>query len=966
MDTEELKVDVTEAVIPFKPRQLTYGPEPPPLTEVILNANVCDGFGLTQYKFISDYDKDPEKCPVPEAESLSDKVRTIRKMEPKVPAFPYVQVAISSESNSLVPNQQSVSQMNMNINIADYFEFLKAQGIPVLPELPPLKLLQPTAPIDSEQQLAPLSKSVAPLSDAESSLIPITPDVKQSPYAAGGDMAIYSENGTDFQQISFIPAGQDQEVTLLFPVSMPRAAVLMPQSKEEFAQSFIHMLGVKEEMAEGNKDTKWRNKLSALLFKCIMSLVLGYLYNHVKSYITNFATLDALSSVDADELGMLIIQSEIDSGLFQESDYKTLSIRLDYLKTLFMKQGVASPALKSLFNIPANNDLSPEQHYETIFEMVYRLGQMPIELELESDKWSYASILQNVCSKIYIILLNYDVITAAIGDKAAPIINAFIDFTDTSETATIFKRLKSIIVLGVAYNSYGWLFALVAPFAIPAAIGVTNWAICTLARLPFKAIKYAGNSAIGIVTWLVSDGEALQSNSFTPGQDGSLICVGHTRTKTGLGPEDYALVPYLVSMNDVHALSHELQHAKVEKASLISSLFDASGAAGLDMQSDTKEGDALRFFKETHPIGNLIKCIDSEIIALTNTDEIGVVKLFPEIAFSVFFNTICKDEEAKNGLLIGPVMQFWAESLHEAISGVRSGVIETIRAILEEGLRGQNAIQHGTDSPFSTPTSSPPASPTALKDELQSQSPLSSASSCDSFTTAKSSASIDTADTNGGLSFLEIDNSEGSLQIIMAVQLMPKLTQLEKLLKKSTPSFTMKEFPVCALSRNNSAASDASADSEVSALSNGSVTSNQLMAEIKIKLVNVRALNEEAVKINAELNQAIKEHLQLLLVPHTNIIVESVLDWIKKLSPFRGGFKRHRNVPILAEIKQKIVNTGSGLFNAIKPRLVRVKGRKSKRFAPKKGTKKWRKRYGSRRGTKKVYRKRYNTHKKRK
>jgi hypothetical protein len=945
MSTGEVAVDVTEpgAVVPgtkIVPRTLPYGPElPPPLTEEKLKANICNGFGLTQYKFISNYE-DPLPCGMSE--------RKVRKMEP-VPV-----VAASSES-------ESISQKN--INIEDYFKFLKAQGIPVLPEIPelpvptsfkPLKLLQPPAPTGLQLQDTRLQQDT----NTESKVALITPANETSPYAAKGEMEIYSdEDGIKFNQITFTPAGQSSEnaVTLLFPVSMPRAAVLMPQSKEEFAQSFIHMLGVKEEIADANKDTQWRNKLSALVFKCIMSLVLGYLYNHVKSYITNFATLDAMSSVDADELGMLIIQSEIDEGLFEETNYSAMAARLDYLKTLFMKQGVVSPALKSLFNIPTVDSPPPEEYYETIFEMVYRLGQMPIELG--SDTWSYASILQNVCSKIYIILLNYDVITAAIGDKVTPIYEAMIVLGDND--SDIFNRLKSIIVLGVAYNSYGWLFALVAPFAIPAAISVSNWAICTLARLPFKAIKYAGKSAISIATWLVAD-DKTPENTFTPGQDGSLICVGHTRTATG------ALVPYLVSMNDVHALSHELRYAKVEKASFISSLFDTRGVFGLDMQSSPLKDDAYTFLKETHPIGNLIKCIDSEIISLTNTGEIGVVKLFPEIAFSVFFNTIC-NKEAKNGLLIGPVMQFWAESVHEAISDVRSGLIGSIKAIINEGILGEDAIHNETD----------------LDSEFgESQSSLSknssSASSCDSFKSANSSASpIDTTETNGGLSYLEINNSDNSdnsnntLQIKIAVQLMPNLTQLEKLIKKkSIPLFTM-QMSDCALSRNNSAASDTSDASGVSTLTDGSVTQEQkvqLMAEIKIAIVEIKAVNMKAGKINEDLKKAIEETRQLLLVPHTNIIVESVLDWVAKLNPFRskGGFKRHRNVPILAEIKQKIVNTGSGLFNAIKPRLVRVKGRKSKRFAPKKGTKKWRKRYGSRRGTKKVYRKRYNTHKKRK
>ena len=103
-----------------------------------------------------------------------------------------------------------------------------------------------------------------------------------------------------------------------------------------------------------------------------------------------------------------------------------------------------------------------------------------------------------------------------------------------------------------------------------------------------------------------------------------------------------------------------------------------------------------------------------------------------------------------------------------------------------------------------------------------------------------------------------------------------------------------------------------------------------------------------------------------MTAPHSDFIVISVGEWILETTlgvvdyfSSKGGYRRRKG-PILAQIKNQINNLGF-----IKPKLVRNK-RKSKRYGPKKGTKKWRKRYGSRRGTKKVYRKRHNTHKKRK
>jgi hypothetical protein len=757
-----------------------------------------------------------------------------------------------------------------------------------------------------------------------------------------------------------------------------------------------------------------------------MSLLLGYLYNYVKSKITDFAILSAAPPEEADELGMLIIQSEIDAGLFDESDYKTLSERLTFLKALFTKENIVSPGLKTLFGIPSTADSEPAsasdgetaiilEHYETIFEMVYRLATK-IPIKLDTDKWSYASILQNVCSKIYVILLNYDVIKQTIGEKTAPIINAFIDFTDTSDNATIFKRLKSIIVLGVAYNSYGWLFALVAPFAIPAAIGVTNWAICFLARLPFTAIKYAGTTTIGVLNWLASSGQP--QTPFQPGQDGSLICVGHTITELG------ALVPYMVSKNDIHALSRQLQHAKLEKPSLVSSLFDASGAAGLDMQSndapDLLNQKAYKFLMRTHPIGNLIKCIDAEITDITNS-EVGVIRTLPEIAFSVFFNTVKQDTTAaENGLLLGPVICFCADIIHNSVSGVRSGIIGTIRAIIDEGILGQDAIQLSDNKSVSSGSSvssdssgrtiTTNGSTVTINTNGSSTIRFSPIIGTDGNTIINALSDVTLIPTGGGFSIgLNVNpsrlsknntspfwtkncrstatNEANNEQLFCSPSKPAKQNELAMF---TDPKLTIKIPVVVKTNASRTASPTASptdsdgqdtAKSDVSSLTNSSTDSqsgsesSELIIAISAETAEIRGLNKILGETKAEIDEAtalINEMKTSMLNPvRTDFIVLSVMDWIAEviisLSPFKGGsFKRHRNVPILAEIKQKIVKTGTGLFNAIKPRLVRVKGRKSKRFAPKKGTKKWRKRYGSRRGTKKVYRKRYNTHKKRK
>jgi hypothetical protein len=899
------------------------------------------------------------------------------------------------------------------IDIGEFFEFLKTKGIPDPSLLPP-----PVLKLNNPSNTSLSSLSVPPIeADSTNQAVPTSAaNIVTSRYGAGRELEIFNIDGIDFNEITFTPLGKDKEVKLLFPTAKKITPVLTPKTQEEFAQSYIHMLGLKEEMIKQSDDIVWRNRLSSIIFKCTMSLILGYLYNHTKSFIENAIFEKALSPADADEIGMMLIQSEIENGIMDADDYAAQVDRLEFVRERVMKEGVVSQAFKEFAGIPKpleipintnqtaenlsypNNQTAVEEqrttesydhYYETIFEMVCRVGAQPLDDVSEAASFSYARLLKSVCSKICTILVSYGVVSEAIMEKWNPIWDAALVLVDTSDRSNLFARLKAIIVLGVAYNSYGWLFAVVAPFAIPAIISFTGWGLGFLARMPVKIISFAGQGVWGVGKWLVTDPSSRSVYTPPPQSDGSLICVGHTRRQVGEDPNDFALVPYLVSMNDINALTYEIMNAKITKPSLASWFCDARGLADLKMQGDT--GDTINiapFFKETNPIGNLLKCIDSEIMELTDdTPNSGMIKTMPEIVFSIFFNTIIQDEH-NNGSLIGPVFSFCAQSLHEAISAVRSDSIGAIKAIVNEVIMGKDATIMATPNDSDTGSNS------------------SSNISTSSFVTAKSLEAEASEDVINRLSINV--SSDISVQDLILIDLelkQDKMSRLKRIKKSTLAAASASAF---ALTKDNldRANRDVHSDehpvllpvldlsvppplspfpSTSSIPSSTSSTSSTLILDsisvsdtfkLSINLVkedlHQTFLKEKTKEVQAlvQSTQQTIENIDRMIInamteTKSDFIVISVGEWIvgkiadAAFGKSAGGYRRRKG-PILAQIKNQINNLGF-----IKPKLVRNK-RKSKRYGPKKGTKKWRKRYGSRRGTKKVYRKRHNTHKKRK
>jgi hypothetical protein len=911
-----------------------------------------------------------------------------------------------SDASSLASDRGQIN--TSNINIESFFAFLQEHNMTIVQQLE----TRDTGLLSEVQQLETRDPQFDSKTPAQIGIRNIEKfkrtkqdelllEKQLNPYAENGDREIFDIDGTQFQQITFTPLKSDKEVTLLCAVSSPKQRVLFPQNPDDFAESYIQMLGLQQVLDEANKDILWRNRLSSLIFKCTMSLLLGYLYNNTKSIIMDWAVLPTQGLDEAEKLAMSIIQSEINDGFLEETDFQKQIDRLNYLTSLFTKDNVPTEGFKNFFRIRPDPDLpTEEQYYESIYEMVMRIGQS--NAPDNGSPYTSANILRVVCKNIHSILFAYKVIKNDMFKFAEPYLDAGLILIQPADTTTIFERLKAIIVLGVAYNSYGWLFALVAPFAIPAAINFTNWGICFLARLPFKIIKYAGMGVFKAGKWLTTDGTDIPIFKMPDGSDGSLICVGHTRKQIG-DSDKFALVPYMVSMNDINLLSHTLMNQKVARPSLLSWLFDAHGVADLDLQNLENPENAMNLFKETHPVGNLIKCIDTEITALTNSDEQGVIKTLPEIVFSIFFNTINEDEAAKNGLLIGPVLGMCATSLHEIISALRSGALGVVKAVPTELIMDEDAVQFADTSSVSTGSSGI----TVDTDDTDDTGV--------SFKTARSNESFETL--NSCISSLDISIPKEELLKTIKIDLQlkeeemsnfiinkrfPKL--LEKYLKHnslvvSDPISGRTDSNVSELKENSLAVpisertdSTSSTFSDLTAASTDitnpiiqiNIDFTDFVSDIIINTENtdkivqqvilqsnlqrqiVKLEAEEIVKLTAIIEESRGKVRDLMIKPQPEFFVQAAFEWaafkLQTWFPFKlaGGFRR-RKVPILAEIRRKISNLGF-----IKPKLVKVKGRKSKRYGPKKGTKKWRKRYGSRRGTKKVYRKRHNTHKKRK
>jgi hypothetical protein len=483
---------------------------------------------------------------------------------------------------------------------------------------------------------------------------------------------------------------------------------------EEYAKQFLEMLKIKADFQEEDRNIEIENMLSRILFQCLLSGILGFVYNkYMHEFMYFNPTYDEAS---ASEIAFKVLQSEIctDEEEFElatpgitgrscriRSDFKGNVEFIAEVKELLQKKHTLSPEFKRMFGVPPAENIG--QNYETLFEMVMRLGTQTPEPP-DSQKISLR-FLKNICNKIVTLLTYANIIK---DNYVAPAYEPFKPITEAASVAlgtnsTYFGRIKSLVILAAAYNSYGWLFAIIAPFAVPAA---ANIAIGTLkgtiqvATLPIKIIKYIGT------------GLGKQTKRIPTIRDpiNRLICIGYT-TKVLPGDGGVVKFPYYVNLNNILDLSEELQSWQFLKRSWLSTTFNGHGVFDLaDMQSCDLPMDKQRLLSVNNPIVTLTNYIDDEIKQLTTfeSDEPENIPVFSELLLRILVNTI-NDHDGKT-FAQGPVMQagvrMWGdllyqggEIIHHVISAGRSSAISCVKTFISHAVKaGPGQILNDDDS----------------------------------------------------------------------------------------------------------------------------------------------------------------------------------------------------------------------------------------------------------------------------
>ena len=537
-------------------------------------------------------------------------------------------------------------------------------------------------------------------------------------------------------------------------------------SDEEYAAQFLEMLGIKSEFEKTDKETEIENMLSRVLFQCLLSGILGFIYN---TYIAEFSIYNPEYTEEAaHKLAFDVLQSQVctdeqmgevtSPGIIGKScimpeNFKEKAKFVEMVKGLLTKENTLIPELKSVLGVPPpvrSEDIG--QNYETLYEMVMRMGTK--EPEAPDSPNIRLRILKNVCKKIVTLLTSANII------KDTYIIPAYTVFQPIAEAASVavgtnstyFGRLKSLIVLAAAYNSYGWLFAIIAPFAVPAAVNVaigTVKGLYQVATLPVKLIKYLGT------------GFGVKKNRERVNRDpiNRLICIGYTN-KLLPGDAGILKIPYYINLNDILDLSEELQSYQFLKRSLLSSIFDGHGVFDLaHMQCSELPIDQQRLLSVNNPVVTLTNYIDDEIKQLTtfNQDEQDDIPVFSELLLRILVNTINDDDGTT--FAQGPVMQstinMWFSLLHEGVSAARSGLITCAKTFIRAAVNaGPDRIFIDTDSSLSRVNSD------------SSNSSVSSSStvvSIDSFGSLNSSSTINSVSIDTENNFITVSFNDVSL-----------------------------------------------------------------------------------------------------------------------------------------------------------------------------------------------------------
>jgi len=518
----------------------------------------------------------------------------------------------------------------------------------------------------------------------------------------------FQVNMNEFKVIKKI---SDKEVEILpsisgrslMPNPLPSVNDASLSEDEKYAIQFFEMLNMKEDFEKMDKDTEFENYLSKILFQCILSVLIGYIYNY---FINEFTIYNQYFNEDqAHKFAFEVLANQIctddmindlPSNIGDVSGYPTCIYPDDYaekakfinqVKGFLLKPNTLKPGFKQF--IGAKPDVLGD-NYETMFEMVMRFGVKAVP----NNASFRLQILINVCSKIKALLESCEFIKNGyiqpliqpLMDIAVPIMGAAQDVSGLTN-ASMLGRIKSLIVLAAAYNSYGWLFAIIAPFAVPAAVNIVTGSVkglCKIALLPIKVIQYVG-TGIGQKT------KASQQRTNNP--INRLIIIGHT-IKVLPGDQGIIKIPYYVNLNDILDLSEELQNWQFLKRSLLSSIFDGHGVFDLaDIQSPST-GD--RFLAPNNPIVTLTNYINDELIQLSKfttdnviEDEDGYLPVFPELPLRILINSMKGVSNKSSQILRHPMViqtiKMWWESIKNVNFTVNGAILNLLTCSADFG-----------------------------------------------------------------------------------------------------------------------------------------------------------------------------------------------------------------------------------------------------------------------------------------
>lgn len=434
-----------------------------------------------------------------------------------------------------------------------------------------------------------------------------------------------------------------------------------PAANEQFAKNYVEMLILSQEMDEIEKSVNFHNTMSSILFRCLLSLVLGYLYNNGLDMLNSYIFLGAVEPDVARDIAFQFVQDQVDDGNLQEGDYEAIGKMYDSVFGLLIKKDGLSPLVKNLV-LSDDPEAPMEQNFETILEMIVRISKMAAPESTDVSQ-RYFRVLQGVCVNITLLLQNYNLIVETVGEIAEPYWSSVVHLA--ANDSTIMDRLQSIIILAVAYNSYGWLFTVLAPLALPSLISVGGWGMGTLARLPFSILKFTSKGALSVGKFFVGYESKTSVPAIDANSENTLIQIGWTKKIVG---DVVKYIPHMVSKGDVQRLSHHMATRELAKPSVLSRMFDAHGVADNDLQGAHGFEEWSWYLRQTNPIGNLISRITEEFAELTTDDDepFGHVKTLEERMFTLFFKTI-GDENVDQGFTLYPLVKTWTDSVFSKI-----------------------------------------------------------------------------------------------------------------------------------------------------------------------------------------------------------------------------------------------------------------------------------------------------------